>query len=85
MIWCIVIAMTHLPFQCVSNFGFALGTPVICDGLKASTHLNGKIGDIRSYDEDIEGFKIYFEEEGLEPWPLKAKFLRILFELPEEF
>lgn len=63
---------------------FKPGTPVICDGLKASTNLNGKMGDVRFYDEDIEGFKIYFEEEGLEPWPVKAKFLRILFELPEE-
>ena len=57
---------------------------MVCDGMKKATHLNGKIGDIRSYDEDNECYKVYFEEEGIEPWPVRVKFLRILFELPEE-
>ena len=60
------------------------GTPVVCHGLKKATHLNGKIGDIRSWDEASECFKVHFEDEGLEPCPVKDKFLRILFELPEE-
>ena len=63
---------------------FPLGTPVVCNGLKKATHLNGKIGDIRSYDEDNECYKVHFEDEGLEPWSLRAKFLRVVFELHEE-
>ena len=61
---------------------FALGTPVVCDGLKKATHLNGKVGDLRYWDEDNECYKVHFEGGGLES--MRAKFLRILFELPEE-
>jgi len=64
-----------------ADLGFGLGSPVICHGLKKATHLNGKIGEIRSYDEDNECFKVHFEGGGLEP--MRAKFLRIVFELPE--
>ena len=60
------------------------GTPVICTGLKQKAHLNGKIGDIRSRGEDSDCYLVYFENEELDPQPVQAKFLRILFELPEK-
>ena len=31
-----------------------LGTPIICHGLHSSNNLNGKIGDLRSWDEDCD-------------------------------
>lgn len=65
-------------------FGLAQGTPVICTGLKLQTHLNGKIGDVRSRGEETDCYLVYFEDEELDPQPVKAKFLRILFELPEK-
>ncbi|KAL9185696.1 hypothetical protein ACHAXT_003473 [Thalassiosira profunda] len=61
---------------------FAPGTPVICNGLEASSQFNGKIGDVRSFDEPSQSYKIYFEEGELEPQLICGKFLRILFELP---
>eukprot|EP00984_Skeletonema_dohrnii_P001427 scaffold454_cov158-Skeletonema_dohrnii-CCMP3373.AAC.2 len=62
------------------------GTPVICHGLRlrSSSHLNGKIGDVRSLDVDDEKCLVHFEEEGLEPTVVKIGNLRVLFELPEE-
>lgn len=61
-----------------------LGTALPLFATGCFSHLNGKIGDIRSWDEASECFKVHFEDEGLEPCPVKDKFLRILFELPEE-
>jgi hypothetical protein len=63
---------------------FSPGTPIVCHGLKKETHLNGKIADLRSWDRESECFKVHFEDKDLEPRLLKAKFLRILFELPAE-
>jgi hypothetical protein len=62
------------------------GTPVICHGLRlrSSSHLNGKIGDVRSLDVDDGKCLVHFEEEGLEPTVVKIGNLRVLFELPEE-
>ena len=63
----------------------ALCTPVVCHGLDDTlAHLNGKIGDIRSRGEDSDCYLVYFENEELDPQPVQAKFLRILFELPEK-
>lgn len=67
-----------------SDLRFVLGTPVICHGLKTLTHLNGKIGDLRSWDEANECFKVHFEDKKLVPCLVKDNFLRILFELPDE-
>eukprot|EP00985_Skeletonema_marinoi_P009648 scaffold4492_cov138-Skeletonema_marinoi.AAC.3 len=62
------------------------GTPVICHGLRlrGSSHLNGKIGDVRSLDVDGGKCLVHFEEEGLEPTVIKIGNLRVLFDLPEE-
>jgi hypothetical protein len=50
------------------------GTPVVCHGLQNDdTYLNGKIGEIRSVDED----------KSIKPQSVKPDNLRILFELPD--
>ena len=61
-----------------------VGTPVICHGLRLrkSSHLNSKIGDLRSYSEDRNRCVVHFEEEGLEPVEISVGNVRILFDLP---
>jgi hypothetical protein len=60
-----------------------IGTPVICDGLKNASHLNGKIGDIRSFDYDAERYAVHFEDISISPKLVKPENLHVLFELPE--
>ena len=67
-----------------NDIKFILGTPVICDGLKKATHLNGKIGDLRSWHEESGCFKVHFDDNNIEPCTVKNEFLQILFDLPEE-
>jgi hypothetical protein len=60
------------------------GNPVICHGLKnKAAYLNGKIGDIRSFDETTGRYGVYFEDESIKPKSMKPRNLRILFELPD--
>jgi hypothetical protein len=59
-------------------------TPVVCHGLKNNaTYLNGKIGDIRSFDETTGRYGVYLEDESIKPKSVKPRNLRILFELPD--
>ena len=60
------------------------GTPIVCHGLGISSHLNGKIGDLRSWDEATDCHEVHFEDEHLEPRSVKPENIRIIFELPEE-
>ena len=46
--------------------------PVVCQGLKGASHLNGKIGDAREFNDDVGRYKVYFEDTNL------------LFGLPEK-
>lgn len=59
------------------------GTPVICQGLQNATHLNGKLGDVRSFNEKKNRYVIHFEDESLKPALVKRGNVRIVFELPE--
>jgi hypothetical protein len=60
----------------------ALGTPVICHGLKSATILNGKLGDMRGSDKNTSRCVVHFE--GISsPKLVKLENLRIAFELPE--
>jgi hypothetical protein len=60
------------------------GTPVVCHGLKnRATYLNGKIGEIRSFDEATGRCGVYFEDKSIKPKSVKPRNLRIIFELPE--
>ena len=59
------------------------GTPIICQGLKKAAHLNGKLADIRSYDEYKERYTIHFEDKSLKPVAVKKENVRIAFDLPD--
>jgi hypothetical protein len=60
--------------------------PVICHGLINASHLNGKLGEVRSMSMDSSSggvrFGVHFEEKGLKPAAVKPENLRIVFELP---
>ncbi|KAL7548140.1 hypothetical protein ACHAWF_011435 [Thalassiosira exigua] len=58
------------------------GTPVSVKGLRNAAHLNGKIGDVRRWDEKTDRYEVYFEQEDLKPALVKLKNLEIIFELP---
>jgi hypothetical protein len=60
-----------------------VGTPVICHGLKNSAHLNGKIGDIRSFDSETMRYGVYFDDKSIIPKRVKGTSLSIMFDLPE--
>jgi len=61
------------------------GTPVIYHGLIKSNQLDGKLGDIRYWDEEKTGrYEVHFEDKGLKPCLVKPENIRILFELPDE-
>ena len=69
----------------VEDFFPQTGTPVACYGLKGSlSHLNGRIGDLRSCDDNIEFFQIHFEgDEEMMLYEVHRSNFRILFELPD--
>ena len=60
-----------------------VGIPVVVTGLRFSTALNGKIGDLRSWVEEAGCFMVHFEDERLEPRPVRQEYLKIVFEVPE--
>ena len=61
----------------------ALGTPVIIEGMQhPNTHLNGKVGEIQSWDKESHCFTVRFEDKSLDPCSIHKKKVRILFELP---
>ena len=73
------------------------GVPVVCQGLKNASHLNGKIGDVRSYGKGKMGdmwrefhnggafrYCVHFEDESLKPCLVKPENVRILFDLPDK-
>lgn len=73
-----------------ADLRYALGTPLICHGLKIAgrpkkaTHLNGKIGDLRGWDDETNCYEVHFEDKKVGTRLVNRKFLRILFELPNE-
>ena len=71
-----------------SDLMFVFGTPVVCHGSKELSHLNGKIGDLRSWQEETNGrYMIHFEDEDREPSGgrmAEERNIRILFDLPNE-
>ena len=64
----------------------AIGGIVACHGLKNASHLNGKIGDIRSPPQecgDVYRFAVHFEDKSLKPALVKPENLRVVFDLPD--
>lgn len=59
------------------------GVAVVCQGLQNAQYLNGKVGDIRSFDDDSGRYEVYFDEKSIPAKRVKHENLRILFELPE--
>jgi hypothetical protein len=66
-----------------NNVAFYIGNPVICHGLEKATHLNGKIGDVRSWNVETQRYGVHFDDKSILPKSVKPENLRILFELPE--
>lgn len=62
----------------------SLGTPVVCQGFKNAPELNGKIGDVRSYDSNTQMFCVYFDDKRIAPKRVKNSNLQILFDIPEK-
>ena len=74
-------------FQVTSDLVFPMiGCPVVCHGLTGATHLNGKLGQVRSARESKTGLRaeILFEDTNLNPASVKFENLRIVFDLPTE-
>ena len=60
------------------------GCPVICHGLVRPSHLNGELGEVRAFHNNMTGFRlwIYFEKTNLKPAWVKQDNLKISFDLP---
>jgi hypothetical protein len=62
-----------------------VGCPVVCHGLTGATHLNGKLGQVRSARESKTGLRAEIRfEDNLKPASVKLENLRIVFDLPTE-
>ena len=63
----------------------SLGTPVVCHDLEDDfmSNLNGKVGDLRSWDKETGSYEIHFREKDLWPCSLKPENFRILFNLED--
>jgi len=62
----------------------ALGTPVVCHGLKNASHLNGKMGDLRAFDKNTGRYEIHFEEKNLKPCLVARDNLHIVLDITKE-
>jgi len=58
--------------------------PVVCQGLKGASHLNGKIGDVRVFNSEVQRYQIHFEDPKLKSALVKQENLRVLFDLPDK-
>ena len=59
-------------------------TPVVCHGLERNAHLNGKVAEVETWDEDTGRYRLCFEDKSLRPCFVEREKVRILFELPDE-
>ena len=65
----------------------SLGTPIVCYGFGRNSfmgNLNGKVGDLRSWDKDTGSYEVHFEQTDLWSCSLKSENFHILFDLPEK-
>ncbi len=62
----------------------AIGCPVICHGLVNASHLNGKLGEVRSISVKSGDLRlgVHFEDKSLKSAAVKPGNLRIAFVLP---
>jgi hypothetical protein len=62
-----------------SDIIYTIGVPVNCHGLVKASHLNGKEGEVRSFDEEKQRHEILFEDESLKPCLVKPTNIKISF------
>lgn len=60
------------------------GLIVLCDGLQNASHLNGIMGEIRSYNSELNRYCVYFEDDMIGPVQVKPENLKIVFDFPGE-
>ena len=66
------------------NVLLVAGTPVVCHGLKdESSHLNGKIADLKYYCDEADSYEIHFEDKLEDSRMVNVEYLRIVINLPE--
>ena len=57
------------------------GTPVVCHSMmEQEKHLNGKLGDVHSWNEEEQRYEVHFEDID-EPRMLPRENIRIAFDL----
>ena len=64
-----------------SDIIYTIGVPVTIYGLVKASHLNGKEGEVRSFDEEKQRHEVLFEDESLKPCLVKPTNLRISFDV----
>ena len=57
------------------------GIPVVCHGLMNASHLNGKMGDVRSLDKKSGRYEIHFDEKSLKPCLIKGENVDIILDV----
>ena len=64
----------------------AVGCPVICQGLEIATYLNGEVGEVISYQNNITGFclEVCFENKNFLSNMVKLDNVQIATDLPGE-
>ena len=66
------------------DFSFLACTPITCHGLDDFPELNGRVGNLRAWDNETDSYRVHFEDNTLEPSWVKRSNLLICFELPDE-
>ena len=62
-----------------SGLVLGVGTPVVCEGLLKSKHLNGKAAAFKGFDEKTGRHFIVFEDDQLGQAKVKGSNLRVVF------
>ena len=63
----------------VEDLFFTVGTGVVCHDLVNASHLNGQAGEVRSFDEEKQRYRIFFEDVNLKACLVKPTNLRVQF------
>ena len=75
------IASDEMPEKIRLNY-LQKGTPVTLYGLKKASHLNGKKGDARKYNEETKRYAVHLFDKTLGTVSVKMDNLHVLIDLP---
>ena len=66
-----------------SNLIICNGTPAICHSMMGQEkHLNGKLGDVRSWNDENECYEVHFGDKSIaEPQMVPCKNIHIVFDM----